>query len=288
MSMFDAGSRNPQRDQFHRSAYRWPIAWALSGAIVMAPSIASAASATLLTSLICQDPRDVIDYHWASLKYAAAHLFFMKNDGTVVPLTAKNASFDSYDTVYVVAHGKVGAVGPFSSADFAKHFKAAHASVPHNAYFDSCFAAAANASASGSNLKIFDAVYGDKVKTLSGPVGACQLVGDGNPSLAHAVNKYDAKRSDQKAFDQIVKNIMTDWDSGKYAATGKSYQAACGDLMAKFDAAGVLDFVNAVFAHFTTAPLTPVATTINYLELIKLNTGGTDLLVCGADHKACP
>jgi hypothetical protein len=263
---------------------------AVLAAFMVAPSTTAADNATLfVTPSICQDPKDAINYHWASNKYGASSLFFMKNDGSVAPVTAHTGSFDDHDEVYIVAHGNVGIIGAFAAADFAKHFMAAHPKPPSTAYFDSCFAA--DATKGHSNLRIFDDTYKAAkklVKKIEGPAGACQLVGNGSDDLTKAVNKQGATQSNPAEFNQIVENIMAVWTKGNYSGTGKSYAAACKELQESFDAAKLLAFVNTTFATFTNTPKEPIATTINYLELIKLNAGGKDLIICGGDHGNCP
>lgn len=262
---------------------------AILAAALTGSSAAMGDSATLLVQgSLCDNPSDAVNYQWAAQKFGAAPLFFMQKNGSVAALT-KGAVFDKFDSIYITAHGSPGGVGDFTGANFATHFQAAHKSTPKLAYFNSC-SAAVPPSGGSSNLKVFAAAYGNKVPTLRGPAGpGCRLAGDGKPDLKDADLKYGVAPSNQGQYDQIVKNIETEWDKGRYAQSGKTYVAACQDLMSSFDEARALAFVNTVANDFTTTPRRPIKDTFNYLELVRLNAGGQPLFTCGADHKdACP
>ncbi len=112
-----------------------PAAAALTVAL-LTPVACFAESATLLDATVCQDPVSSFNYRWASTVHHASALFCMKRDGTVeAPSTASQKEFNTYDSIYIVAHGQPGKVGDFAAGQFAQKFKDAHPSTPTNIFF---------------------------------------------------------------------------------------------------------------------------------------------------------
>ncbi|WP_310618412.1 hypothetical protein [Flexibacterium corallicola] len=248
------------------------------------PSSALASGAIIMTDLICQDPRDSIDTLWASRRYGANDVFFMANDGTVTAMEA-TAGLDTFENVYVVSHGSEDEVGNIPKADFAQYFKAAHPSTPATVYFDSC----STAVGVDTVLKLTNNQYGDDIAALLGPQGACQLVGNGNPAVADADNRYNAALLPGNDFQTVVDNILFVWNNEDYVDSGRRWGDACQNFVDTNDLQNLNTFRLAVQDKFLNAPQNPVNTSYNYGWLIQWNTGGTNFFQCGTQNGvACP
>lgn len=258
----------------------------LCASVLMVAQISAALAdgAVVMTSLICQDPRDSIDTLWVSRRYGANDVFFMQDDNTIVPMDAA-AAFDARQNIYVVSHGDEDHVGEFPKAQFAANLHTAHPSLPATVYFDSCN------TASGGNtvLAQTNALYGNQIPALYGPQGACQLVGNGNPDVASADNRYDAGLVPVNQFDAVADNIMDVWQNQNYVDSGMTWEAACESYVGNGDMASLNTFRLAVQDKFLNAPLYPVGESHNYGYLIQWNTGGNDFFQCGLQNGvACP
>lgn len=248
-------------------------------------SAALADGAVVMTSAICDNPRDAIDTLWASRRYGANDVFYMRDDtNAVVPMNTAVA-LDTRQNVYVVSHGNADYVGPFAKAQFAANLLAAHPSLPATVYFDSCN------TASGVNtvLAQTNALYGNQIPALYGPQGACQLVGNGNPNVADAENRYGAGLLPGNQFAAVVGNIMTVWTTQNYVDSGMTWQAACQTYTGNADMASLDVFRLAVQDKFLNAPVYPIGESHNYGLLIQWNTGGNGFFQCGLQNGVvCP
>lgn len=257
------------------------------GAALAAAQISAALAdgAVLMTSAICDNPRDSIDSQWFALHHGATDVFFMREDtGAVVAMNAANG-FDTYADIYVVSHGNEEDVGPFPKADFAANLHAAHPTRPDKVYFDSCNTALG----ADTVLALTNAAYGNLVPEIFGPAGLCKIVGNGNPDLATAVSRYNAELLPENQFDAVAGNIMAIWQNGDYAGTGQPWETACRQFADDADMAGLEAFRLAVQATFLKAPVYPIGESHNYGLLIQWNTGGEEFFQCGtANGVACP
>lgn len=258
----------------------------LCASVLMVAQISAALAdgAVVMTDTICQDPADSMDSRWLTEVQGATSVFFMKDTGDVVVLDGAGA-FDTFNDIYVAAHGDPDEVGPFPKADFAANLKASHPSTPDLVYFSVCDAAVGT----DTVLKLTNEQYGDAVKVLSGPKGACQLVGDGNPDITAAKNRYDAVQSADSKSTDVQDNIMNIWNNDDYAGSGKTWAAACKQYVGNGDMVSLNKFRLDVQEKFLKAPDAPVATSHNYGLLIQWNTGGNDFFQCGQlNGVACP
>lgn len=248
-------------------------------------SVALAGSAVLMTSAICDNPRDSIDSQWFALHYGATDVFFMReDDGTVVAMKAA-AGFDTYEDVYVVSHGNDEVVGPFPKAEFATNFATAHPSRPATVYFDSCD----TANGTDTVLALTNGAYGNQVPEIYGPKGLCKIVGNGSPDLATAASRYNAELLPENQFETVAGNIMAIWQNGNYAGSGLSWETACTQYAAAADMERLEAFRLAVQDTFLNAPVYPIGESHNYGLLIQWNTGGEEYFQCGkANGVACP
>jgi hypothetical protein len=248
--------------------------------LALAPVPGVAQTATLVFPDVCGDPSNVFDYYWAQGKLGAKDLFLFKDKNTISPISAAQG-FDKYPTILVVAHGNADEVDGFAKADVASRIKAAHPTSPDTVRFFTCNAAAGP----GSVLKLLNDSYGGAVQRLFGTttLTGCALTGNGSSDLTKAEYRGSPTISDPTLFNTIVANITKEWTTGDYKGTGKSYKDFCKTLL-DGNLPGVPAFMQDVFDYFSKAKLSD-----NYLELIKLNTGGTAPLECGkATGKACP
>lgn len=258
----------------------------LCASVLMVAQISAALAdgAVVMTASICQDPADSMDSLWLTKVKGATSVFFMKDTGDVVALDGAGA-FDTFKDIYVAAHGSRDEVWPFLKADFATNLKASHPSTPDLVYFSVCDAAVGT----DTVLKLTNGQYVDAVKVLSGPKGACQLVGDGNPDITAAKNRYGAVQSADSESKNVQDNIMDIWDKQNYAGSGKTWAAACEQYVDNGDMASLNAFRLAVQNKFLSAPAAPVAKSHNYGLLIQWNTGGNDFFQCGQQNGvACP
>lgn len=262
---------------------------ALSASMLASATAWAVGTATIVMADLCEDPAAVFDYEWSKVKYGSSALFFMQTNGTVSAVTTGANAFDTYDTVYVVAHGDTTMIDGFTHVDFVTHFKAAHASTPTELFFAVC----ESGRGPDSLLKRINTEYGDDINKLSGGVTDCTLTGNGDATLASAEYRFSTKQSDQPLYGQIYANIITKW-AAAYPRSIGNYEAVCEAQTDPFNQATTLQFVDTVYAEFSTAPASGIpADSTNYLDLIKLNINGDPMAVCGKDPigtgvVACP
>ncbi|NBN62357.1 hypothetical protein [Pannonibacter tanglangensis] len=248
-------------------------------------SAALADGAVVMTSAICDNPRDAIDTLWVSSRFGANDVFYMRADTNQVVAMSAAVAFDARQDIYVVSHGNEDDIGPFAKAQFAANLFAAHPSLPASVYFDSCNAA----SGVQTVLAETNQLYGNQIPALYGPQGPCQLVGNGNPDVASAENRYDAGLQPGNQFAAVADNIMTVWTTQPYAASGMTWQAACETYANAADMPNLDAFRLAVQHTFLNAPVYPIGESHNYGLLIQWNTGGQAFFQCGlANAVACP
>ncbi|MTI46021.1 hypothetical protein JM93_00336 [Roseibium hamelinense] len=257
-------------------------ALAFAGAIGSTNVLAN--GAVIMTSAICQDPRDAIDTLWVSRRYGANDVYFMTDFGNVLAMDSAQA-LDGFENLYVVSHGNADEIGDIAKADFAGFLHAAHPSTPATVYFDSCSAAVGN----NTVLKLTNGQYGGEVKALYGPRGDCQLVGNNNPDVASAENRYDVQLLPGNQSAAVIGNIMKIWEEAEYVDSGMTWQAACETYTAQPDMASLNTFRLAVQDKFLNASIYPEGESHNYGLLIQWNTGGTNFFQCGqANGVDCP
>ena len=251
----------------------------LATALLTTASPAHADTATLVMKDVCEDPAAAFDYEWSRVKHGSSALFFMASDGTVSKVTADADDFDSYDTLYVAAHGGSDNIGGMSHGDFATNLKAAHDTEPAEMFFAVCSAAKGD----NSLLKKVNAEYDDAIKKLSGGESACALVGDGSTNLNDADYLIDVGKSDGDLYDTVLDNIVTKWGQA-FPDSEDSYQTVCEGRINPFNRANVEAFVTTALEQFSQDPESgDPEDSENYLDLVKLNDSGNALTVCGAD-----
>ncbi len=248
-----------------------------------------AASATLIMPDICDNPVTAVNTEWAKLKYGSNAVFYMDTTGAVAEITSTSSTLDSFDTVYVVAHGNATHAGGVTHANFATYFKSAHASTPDEVFFVVCGAANASGGTSGSLMKQLNAKYSGNIKKLSGGASGCSLTPNGTPILAKAEFKDAVTRSQNTLFGDIKNNIMGLWDP---ASSGSSYnyKTMCKMVTGQsssstFNKTSVVSFIAKVNTDFASSASsgTILKSSTSYLDLIQLNDGSSNLTVCGKD-----
>lgn len=253
-------------------------------ALSMVPQAASAASATLIMDDVCDDPAAVFDHRWAQLTRQSTGLFLMRNDRSVAHVSGNPAQLSGYDRITVVAHGGPDEIGSrgVTYNQFANGLRAAHPAAPDEVFFVTCFAG----KGPDSLLKRVNAGYAGAVRRLTGGVSACRLVGNGDPSLANASYRINVTESDPPQSARIQANIMARWDAryphqpqGSDASYAQFCNAIVGAAPGQFDPNRLSAFMTQVYTDFTQVSQPPS----NYLDLVRLNTGGDAPTVCGAD-----
>lgn len=255
-------------------------------ATLMISNIALTAGAVVMTDLICKDPRDSIDTKWINDKYQTADIFFMQNDGAMIQLNGSSVFDDAVD-IYVVSHGSENEIGNIPKADFASYLKLKHPTAPKVVYFDSCSTASGN----DTVLKLTNEKYNNSIGSLFGPKGGCQLVGDGDSTVANAKNKYNATLAVVNSSAIVGSNIMNVWNNKEYKNTNKTWAKACDGYVNSVNAqyADLNQFRIDVYEYFLNRPIDPVTQSDNYGLLIKWNVGGDDFFQCGNDNNTpCP
>ncbi len=270
------------------------LRWAVCAAVLSALSVAStpaeaAGKATLVRPDICEDPSQVFDYEWTKAKYGSNTLFYMDAAGTVSAVTDGASAFDTYDTIYVAAHGGTATIGGSTYDNFISYFSAAHASVPKEVFFAVCGAG----KGPDNLLKKISAKYGGNINKLIGGVASCALTGNGDKTLANAEYRIFVGNSDPVAYEEIIKNITAKW-AGNFPGSTDSYETVCKARIVPFDRAKVKGFVDTVFVEFSKDPVSgKIEDSSNYHDLIKLNMDSRGMTVCGKDPDgagvvACP
>lgn len=251
---------------------------ALFTVVMGGASAALASVVTLVLPDLSADPAAVFDYEWSVAKHKSEALFYMKSDGSIVEITNTGIKFKNAETIYVAAHGGNDYVGGFSYGNFVTYFEAAHAAIPDEVFFAVC----ASGNGPDSLLKQLNTEYGGNINTLSGGVVACALTGNGDPSLASAEYRIRVTPSDPILYNKIQDNIMHKWDNA-YPGSLNDYKTVGDSYANPFNQANMESFVNTVYAQFSQAPQSGIPDdSTNYLDLIRLNTGGDPMTVCGA------
>lgn len=262
---------------------------ALSASMLASATAWAAGTATIVMPDLCDDPAAVFDYEWSKAKHGSSALFYMDATGTVSEITAVGNALDTYDKVYVAAHGGATTVGGVLYDNFVTYLKAAHASTPTEIFLAVC----GSGKGPDSLLKKISTKYGDDITKLSGGITDCALTGNGDATLANAEYRVSTAQSDPTLYGKVIVNIETKW-AADYPGSLITYNAECKARTAPFDQATTLQFVNKVFAEFSTAPISGIADeSTNYLDLIKLNKDGNAMAACGKNPSgtgvvACP
>ena len=257
-------------------------------AALVAPDEGRADPATLILKDVCSNPAVVFGHQWASAKYNASDLYFMKDDGSVVRVSQGDGDFKDYEDLYVFGHGDGTSVGGMNYTNFVDGLETAHPTAPKSVFFSVCHSAT-----SPSLLKAANDKYLGKVDKLTGSDGACRVTGNGDRDLTKAVLRVGSAASDQEKYKQIVKNILAKWNGSVYPGIQKVYGAYCRDVLANFDAGTLRAFMAKVITEFSQIDQ-DTKTSTDYIELMVLNTGGQAPTVCGQDPKgdgvavACP
>ncbi len=265
----------------HRGRPGFVLGLVLIVAALVAPDEGRADPATLILPDVCDDPAAVFDHQWAKDKFGASDLFFMANDGSVVRVSEGDGDFNSYEDLYVFAHGASNSIGGMTYANFVGWLKTAHSEIPKSVFFGVC----GSATKPNSLLEKTYDIYDKKVDTLTGSDGACALTGDGDRDLRNAeyhVGVVRANKEDQKEYSQIIKNIDAKWNGVVYPGTTKVYKIYCQAVLTNFDAGTLRAFMATVKTQFSQPNTDPKAST-DYLELVVLNTDGQELSSCGQD-----
>jgi hypothetical protein len=254
---------------------------------LLAPAAAGAKTATLVLEDVCEDPSNVFDYQWASVRFGATTLYLMARDGTVRLVSTTGGDINGFEDLYVFAHGGGGTIGGMAYAAFVAALEDAHPAIPNSVSFGVC----ASAVPPNSLLKRVNDEYGENVNRLEGGVVACALTGNGSRDLSTASYRIRVVRSNQRLYDQILDNIVVKF-AGNYPGTAVSYAQYCRSALAPFNAARLRDFIATVLREFSRVSGDPETST-NYLDLVALNTNGDPLTVCGQDPTgtgpvACP
>jgi hypothetical protein len=166
-------------------------------------------------------------------------------------------------------------------ATFAGYLQAAHNTTPTEIFASSCSGAV------GPNglLHTINDAYNNAITKLSGSTAACALTGNGNQALANAAYRSGAVRAnnpDNVLYSTIVNNISAKWTNALYPNTNNTYQAECQNTVANLNNGGLPAFIATVLNDFSQPPLNNVAAnSTNYLDLVRLNTGGNAFLECG-------
>lgn len=250
-------------------------------AFVAALQPAWADRATLVLDDVCADPAATFDGRWATLHQHSQALFLMRNDGTVVKVGGRHPTLDDYDRLTVAAHGGCGSISDgMTYRQFIAALKIAHPSVPTEVFFIACGAGKGG----DSLLKQVNTAYNLSIGELNGCTGECALTGNGVPGLITARYRNDAGYSDRKLFDTIQDNIEARWKTSYPPQPSLSYVQACKGIVAApdFDAAKMTTFLDQVYEDFSKPALVPTKSH-NYLDLVELSVGGSDLVACGAN-----
>lgn len=237
----------------------------------LAPVTAMADSAAILFPDMCGDPSAIFDYKWSVATGASPNLFLYEPGASIAKVSSK-VDLDAAKTVFLFAHGcEQGSIGRVAAADVATQLATDHKSTPDVIFVGSCYGAAA--------LKAINAKYKDAVPKLFGSKDPARLTGNGSADLSKAVYKSGSKETDTKLYNQIIKNIMADWDGSVYK-DGKTYAKYCEDLRTAKDKSAMPGFIEDVVKRYSSGNM-------NYLDLVKLNAGGDDFTQCGG-KTACP
>ncbi|MBL4615846.1 MAG: hypothetical protein JKY27_13380 [Magnetovibrio sp.] len=269
------------------------IKTALSAVVIAAfslgiPSSGAAQTATLVMTDLCDDPSAAFDYEWSKDKHSSEALFFMDILGKIFAVTDNAASFDSYKSIYVAAHGGGDSLSGMKYDEFMDNFKLEHPSTPTEIFFAVCKSAAEP----DSLLKQINSKYGNNINKLSGGVTGCALTYHGDPTLKNAEYKINTKPVSEPVFNSINQNLTARWNNN-YPSSHQNYQQSCNKRTFPFVKDDVDGFVETVLLNFSFSTTGEGAQSNSYLDLIKNSEGGDPLSVCGKNPYgtgvvACP
>jgi len=257
----------------------------------LAPRAADA-QAMIVMSDLCEDPAAVFDYQWARANHGVRAAFLMRDDGSVAPIEgAAPQGLPVYPQLFVAAHGGTNVISHMSHDQFATALRRARPATPQSVFFAVCGSGAGP----DSLLKKLNDSYCGGISRLDGGVVACALTGNGQASLVGAQYNIRVRQSDSALYDKILDNIEAKWSGDYPGQRGRSYAQVCQGLTATrgYDPAALAGFMGTVYDQFRQPSADPQRST-NYLDLVKLNTGGQPLANCGADPTgngrpaACP
>lgn len=280
---------DPSTPRWYATFARLGRLWLALGLVATSFSLISppvyGQTGVLLLPDLCDDVSQAFNVEWARIQAPGAPVYLMRANGDVVALNPilGIGAFADIQTLYIFGHGSPQAVGGIQHANFAAFLHAAHPKGFANINIYSCFAASQNNAANRSLTAVIADHFPDAIGRLRSCADCPALTGNGNGDLAFAQYRCGAVRqnqNDQAQYDIIVANIRVAWSQQAQGPQGPLEQQ-CQGFRGAQNWAGLFQLLMDSVALFSNNPL-PNEPDRNYLRLVRLNTGGDDLGVCGA------